>query len=154
MQVNGWFVFALVAGIVVACGFALATTLMRAAWAQREREALTSSDLRALEESAVLLIEQIKAEADATVNELDKRRKSLSKLIKDADERLLALAEAEDRIARSVPVQESPSEEPSAFGQVMELASEGMAPADIAKSTGLDCADVNLILSLNKSQAA
>ena len=40
-MVNGWFVFAVVTCIVISCGFILALVLMRAAWAQRERESLS-----------------------------------------------------------------------------------------------------------------
>ena len=68
---SGWFVFGVVACIVIACGFVLAMALLRAAWAQKEREALSSDDLRVLEESAFHLIEQLKAETDSRVNTLD-----------------------------------------------------------------------------------
>ena len=47
---NGWFVFAVVTSIVLCSGCILAVAVMRAAWAHSQREALTSADLRALEE--------------------------------------------------------------------------------------------------------
>lgn len=153
-MVNGWFVFAVVASIVVACGFVLAVALMRAAWTQRERESLTANDLRALEESALLLVDQIKSEADAAITEIDKRRKALSKLIKEADERIAALAEAESRTMPVLALDEEPHKANAHAEKIMDLASTGMAAPEIAKATGVDCAEVNLILSLHKKLAA
>jgi hypothetical protein len=129
---------------------------MRAAWAQKEREALTSNDLRALEESAMLLIDQLKTEADTAITEIDKRRKALSKLIKEADAKLAELAEAEARVASISPEPTSePTAEPASPAvRILELAGAGMEAADIAKMTGIDCAEVNLVLSLNKKLAA
>ena len=156
-MVSGWFVFALVASIVVCSGFILAIALMRAAWAQRERESLTATDLRALEESAVMLIEQLKSEAEASITELDKRRKALSKLIKEADTKLKSLAEAqaETRPALKVDtVDDSSSEDNGNMTRILELIDTGMEPSDISKTTGIDCAEVNFVLSLNRSLAA
>ncbi len=153
---SGWFVFGVVACVVVCSGFVIAVTIMRAAWAQRERDALSSNDLRALEESAVLLIDQLKSEADAAITEIDKRRKALSKLIKEADVKLAELKDAEAKVA-SAPAQVTEDEssvESSPAVRILEFAGAGMDAADIAKVTGIDCAEVNLVLSLHKKLAA
>jgi len=155
-MVSGWFVFMIAACIVVCCGFVLGIALMRAAWAQREREALTTSDLRALEESAVLLIEQLRSEADRSMADLDRRCGDLQALIAEADRKIEAL-EAVVTTAGPRPEPQTlpyPSDPVSQRGQVLKLSAAGMGPADIARATGLDRAQVSLILSLCKQPAA
>ncbi len=145
---SGWFVFTVVASIVICAGSILATAIMRAAWAHHRNEALTSSDLRALEESALLLIQQIKSEADRGIAELDERSSQLRSLIEKADARLKALHES------ALPVFDHPATPIGSVdrGQVMELASSGMDCTDIARATGLGCGEVKLMLGLAKAR--
>jgi hypothetical protein len=149
---GGWFVFTLVGGIVLCSGVAIAVMIMRAAWAEREKESLTSSDLRALEESAVLLIEQLKSEADRGIAELDKRCAALRDLITEADRKIDTLSEL-GSIA-NLPDEACVRAFDTGLGadarRVIELSSSGMSAVEIARVTGLDCADVNLALSLGK----
>jgi len=148
---QSWFVFAAVVSIVLFSGMVLAVALMRAAWAQRESEALTASDLRAVEESALLLIDQLRSEADRSISDLDARLRELHELIAEADARLAALREA-------VPTPEAPAQPvhaelptPTASldtQNVLRLASRGLNCVEIARATGLDCADVKVALKL------
>jgi len=155
-MVNGWFVFTLVASIVICCGFALAVVIMRASWASKEREALTSSDLRALEESALVLIDQLKSEADNGISELDRRCAELKELISEADRKiseLKNLSMVKPRIAHEMIPDEVCIDDTKindSRRKVLALASSGMDSADIARATGLDCAEVKLILNLEK----
>ena len=157
---SGWLVFAVVACIVISTGFVLAIALLRQAWSQREREALTSSDLRALEESALYLIEQIKAEADHAADELDSRCKALADLMQAADERIESLREMESCLAEGVPLSVQP-EPTSASGnddvnvkRILDLASSGMESSEIARVSGLDCAEVKLALRLAEADGS
>ncbi|HPP75089.1 MAG TPA: hypothetical protein PLU88_08205 [Armatimonadota bacterium] len=155
---NGWFVFALMTCIVLCTGLVLAIAIMKAAWAQKEREALTSSDLRALEESAVLLIEQLKTEADSVIAEIDKRAADLRTLLEEADRKLKRLDQV---YTSSVPdfaeTDESfecdISHSNSDRDQILALSDKGLDSAAIAKKLGLDCAQVKLVLSLSKLPA-
>lgn len=155
-MINGWFVFTLVACIVICCGFVLAIVIMRASWASREREALTSSDLRALEESALVLIDQLKSEADSGISELDRRCAELKELISEADKKISELRNASmanPQIIRELIPDEvciNDTKIDDSRKKVLALASSGMDSADIARTTGLDCAEVKLILSLEK----
>ena len=157
---NGWFVLVLVVCIVLCSGFVLAVALMRAAWSQREREALTASDLRALEESAVLLIDQLKSEADRAMAELDSRCADLRELLAQADSRLDALKSSDEKRSQEhVPRKLQPmasGSQSTTLGslldrqRVLELSLSGLECAEIARITGLDCAEVKLVLSLWK----
>ncbi|MCX6375189.1 MAG: hypothetical protein NTU88_03980 [Armatimonadetes bacterium] len=155
---SGWLVFAVVACIVISTGFVLAIALLRQAWSQREREALTSSDLRALEESALYLIEQMKAEADHAADELDSRCKALADLMQAADERIESLRELESSLTERVPlsVQTEPTSAPRNddvnVRRILDLASSGMESSEIARVSGLDCAEVKLALRLAEAK--
>jgi len=87
---SGLFTFILLASVVLCTGVILIIALLRAAWIKREREALTSTDLRALEESAMILIEQMKAEIDDRILELDSKAAQLAELTRQADARIAA----------------------------------------------------------------
>ena len=150
---SGWFVFLIVCCVMLCSGLIVAIAIMRAFWAQKEREALTSSDLRAVEESAVVLIEQLKLQADHAICELDSRCAALTSLLAEADNKLSALEMAATSALNAFPPSEE-AQEGSVSGkdmeQVLELAASGLDAASIAKSTGLDCAAVNLVLSLGR----
>jgi len=155
-MLGGWLVFAVVACIILCTGCILAVALLKAAWSQREREALTSEDLRALEESALCLIDQLKAEADNAASDLESRCSLLRDLMKAADERIAALRELEpaclDSPAQSASRHES-RDEADAEGnlrrqQILELASKGVECSEIARAAGMDCAEVKLMLRL------
>lgn len=146
---NGWFIFSIIASIVVCTGCILAVAIMRAAWAHSQREALTSGDLRALEESAVLLIEQMRSEADRGLAELEERSSRLRELIAEADARLGALRQASVPIPSQVIDSDHLTLESRAERRrVLELASSGMDCAEIARVTGLGCGEVKLMLGL------
>ena len=150
---NGWLAFTVMAGIVLCSGFILAAAILRAAWMQREREALTSTDLRALEESALYLIEQLKSEADQSSMELDNRCAELKELIASADAKLAALKAVMPKEVCTVIRNPAEVNRSVNRSRILELASSGFDCAAIAKATGLDRAEVNLVLSLSKLPA-
>ncbi|MDO8586208.1 MAG: hypothetical protein Q7T82_04135 [Armatimonadota bacterium] len=161
---NGLLAFAIVASIVVFAGLALAIAIMRAAWAQREREALSASDLRAVEESAMLLVEQLKSEAEHGVSELDRRCGELRRLLAEADSKLAELRSAAATVPPAEPEPPAclPNHQPSTINHqpslntddILRMAETGLNPVDIAKATGLDCADVKVALKLGALAAA
>jgi hypothetical protein len=148
---TGWFVFAVVGSMVMLSGFVVAIAILKAAWAQREREALTSSDLRALEESAVVLIEQLKSEIDERTSDLDKKTIELRMLIQQADmklatiQRLIASSHSTDaRVGVDLPeIARDPRDR-----EIADLAAKGADCAEIARSSGMGCAEVKLMLHL------
>jgi len=150
---SGWFVFSVVACIIICTGCVLAVAMLKAAWAQREREALTSADLRALEESAVYLIDQLRTETESAIGDLESKCAALKGLIDAADQRISALRELSERcaalselqpVSQGVPQVEADSKRQ----QVLALASSGMGCAEIARKAGMDCAEVKLMLRL------
>ena len=154
---NGWFAFAVVASTVLCAGVILAAVIMRAAWAQRERESLSVSDLRAVEESAILLIEQLRSEADRAVSEADSRLATLREALAELDKKLEGpkarrlirkLSASECGKETKHTLQSTPRPISPGRQQILELASSGMDSANIAKATGLDCAEVNLALRI------
>jgi len=80
-----WIGFTVVALMTICSGFVILTVILRASWAKREKDSLTALDLRALEESALLLIDQLKTEADKATTELDRRKEELQALISEAN---------------------------------------------------------------------
>lgn len=156
-MVNGWFVFAVVTCIVISCGFILALVLMRAAWAQRERESLSSDDLRVLEESAVLLIEQLKAEADQRLAAMEEYTKRIENLLLEADAKIAALnAPREIREYKpSIPMSVSiDSDSNISLRQFTERTSQDADCVEIARSSGMDCAEVKLMKRLASLKAS
>ncbi len=151
---NGIYVFAGVACILVSTGVILAIAILKQSWAQKEREALTSTDLRALEESALYLIEQLKSEADRSADDMDARCQRLASLISAADERIATLKDLEaslhDRVRASAAVPQAMviEETDPKVARMLDLASGGMDSAEIAKVVGMDCAEVRLALRL------
>lgn len=152
---NGVLVFAAVACLLIVTGFIVAIAVLKQAWAQKEREALTSSDLRALEESALFLIEQLKSEADTAAEEMEARRSQLAGLIQTADERIATLRDLESSLHERVRAHASPKPETiirentdPKIARILDLASSGMESAEIARVVGVDCAEVKLALRL------
>lgn len=146
---SGWFVFAIVTCIVISCGFVLAVFLLKAAWTQRERESLSSSDLRALEESAVILIEQLKAEVDQGIAEIESRQTALDHLIREADARLSELRvlqvslrglDAGSGMSQSLPE--------SRAREMLSMTSKSLDLTEITRDAGMDCAEVKLRMKL------
>jgi len=146
---TGIFAFCVVASIVLCCGGIFALTIMREAWARHGRETLTSLDLTALEESAVLLVEQLEAEADRGITEIERRCASLRELIEQADCRISHLSDLSDRVREVRPQPEAISD----GRQVIQLAENGMDCTDIAKSLGLTLGEVDLMLSVQRSSS-
>ncbi len=154
---SGWFVFTIVTSIVICTASILAVAIMRAAWASSQREALTSADLRALEESALLLVEQMRAEADRVLAESAERSAALRELIDEADAKLRALREASASIPSQIIADEqvaSQSRQSLDRRRVLELAESGMDCAEIARMTGLQCGEVRLMLGLARVPAS
>ena len=151
---TGWFAFTVVAGLVVTSGLVLALALLKASWAQREREALSSTDLRALEESALLLIDQLREEVDAGIAEINARSEELRTLIGEADSRIAELRGLAPAEEPPVPAGTVTFPRYGRGDRILEMAEKGMASADIARAEGIDCAEVKLMLSLAKSRAA
>jgi hypothetical protein len=154
---SAWFTFSVVACITLCTGFVLALALLRAAWARKEREALTSSDLRALEESAVLLIEQLKSEIEQGIEQIDARRLELHKLIRAAEERISKLSDLtlSSGCACGADLSEADSDSRNQdcdprHEKALELAANGMDHAEIARVTGMGCAEVRLLLRMAK----
>ena len=150
---SGLSVFLIVCCVMLCAGLVVAIAIMRAFWAQKERESLTSSDLRAVEESAFVLIEQLKLQTDNAICELDSRCTALTDLIAEADKKLSVLETAAASAIHAFPPS-AEAQEGSVSGkemeQVLKLAANGLDVPSIAKSTGLDCAAVNLVLNLGK----
>jgi hypothetical protein len=88
---NQWIAFTALALMMLCSGIVILTVILRASWGRREKDSLTALDLRALEESALLLIDQLKTEADNAAAELDKRKEELRALI-IASDRILEIA--------------------------------------------------------------
>lgn len=151
---SGWFVFAVVACIVMCTGCVLAFVMLKASWAQRQREALTTSDLRALEESALYLIDQLKSEVEQSMADLDARREALSQMIESSDRQiavmkeLLASVRAETPSPVGVVVADNDLLNDPRRQQILDLADSGMDCAEIAREAGVDCAEVKLMLRL------
>jgi len=155
---DAWLVFAVVASIILVAVVVMAAAIMRAVWAQKEREALTSNDLRAVEESALLLIDQLREEADRSISEMDERRKELSELIAQADARISELKDLKPGV--QLPLSKAVAESTAILArsdtrrrtidksEILRMASTGLGPVEIAKATGLDCADVQVALKL------
>lgn len=162
-MVNGWFVFAVVASIVLLSGVVIAAAILRAAWAKRERESLTAEDLRAVEESAMVLIEQLQSEADRAISEMNNRSEALHALLAEVDAKLEALTEASAKVGSptssdSGEITTADSVRTGTVGcvtrqKVLDLASDGLGYAEIARAVGLDVAEVKLILSLERLAA-
>ncbi|MDH7481927.1 MAG: hypothetical protein QHH26_08150 [Armatimonadota bacterium] len=89
---EGWFTFCLVAAIILCSGCVLAAAIMRTVAIQRQREALITDNLRALEESTVFLIEQLRSETERMIAEVEQRREVLAELIAEFDKRLSVIA--------------------------------------------------------------
>ena len=142
---NGLLAFGVVAAIVLCCGCILAFMIMRGAWNRQERESLTSQDLTALEESAVLLVEQLKAEADRGIVEIERRCESLRELIREADDRIARLSDLPEHVR---PVRPQPSQDGR---QIVEMLESGMDSAEIARSLRLTIGEVDLLLNVQRS---
>ena len=159
---NAWFAFAVVASIVVCSGVVLAAAILRAAWMRRERELLSADDLRAVEESALVLIEQLKAEASRAASEIDERGRAARDLITAADERIQALRSLVSQSQPAKASADAPEECREAANDrrdradvedIRRLSSAGMGAAEIAREIGLDCAQVKLALNLDRFAA-
>jgi len=146
---SGWFVFSVVACIIICTGCVLAVVILKAAWAQREREALTSADLRALEESAVYLIDQLRTESESAISDLESRCAALQELMDAADKQINTLRELSERAMASGGLQPVPQVDADPRRQeILALASSGMECSEIARKAGMDCAEVKLMLRL------
>lgn len=154
----------LVATLAVVCiifftSLILAVSILRTAWIRREKELLTSMDLRALEESAVYLTEQLKAESDQAMLKLDSRISQLESLLREADARLSSLIEATARAQKLVSDSDAAniaddfcSSYDADRTRVFALVSAGLDDLDVARVTGLGLGEVRLIKKLVRSR--
>jgi hypothetical protein len=145
---DGWLAFAVIACIVICTGSILAVVVMRASLAQKEREMLTSSDLRALEESTLYLIDQLKSESEHAISELESRRLALAEVLDKTEKQTRTLKEllaSAENLA--LPSVEIPTEDPKRE-DVLSMAMAGVDSSEIARKAGIDCAEVKLMLRL------
>ncbi len=151
---DGWFVFVVVAGIVLCSGFVISIVMLKSAWAKKEREVLTSYDLRVLEESVVVLIDQLKTEMDGRIAEAEIRAKALEQLLHEADERIIAYGrlvqenEAKACVARQQPPSAGLVEDLDG-DRLHALISNGADPVQLARTLGVDCAELKLMQRLS-----
>jgi len=143
-----WLAILIVGGVVLGSGCVLLSTILRAVWARKERESLTSDDLRALEESVVLLIQDLEEQVDRGIKELSKRAEVLERMIEEADERIRALQE----ITHSTEVPRRVGS-PHLTEKVLGHASAGLSPSEIARTVGASLAEVDLILRVAQARA-
>ncbi len=138
------FLALIVTGSTVICAIVvIAGTLVRSACARREREALVSMDLLALEESVVVLLERLTSAGEEMIKEIDRRSAELKELLSQAEAKGLVSAQRQpvcrsDRFLDTAAVNE----------EIASLAAMGWSSDEIAKRTGLTCAETKLILSL------
>ncbi|MGC8862377.1 MAG: hypothetical protein ACP5R5_06320 [Armatimonadota bacterium] len=157
---NGALAALTVGCVLVGCGLVITATVLRNHSLKKEREMLTTVELQAVEESAVLLIQRLQEEASAVAAEIDGRLKMMRNLINQADEKLAelraiapeALAQVATGALRSAPARPESAEYGSDVERILAAARCGMGAADIARKTGVDRAAVGLILSLFSSE--
>lgn len=148
-----------VISIIFFTSLILAVSILRTAWVRREKELLTSMDLTALEESAVYLIEQLKAESNQAISDLDSRISRLESLLREADARLYSLVEATARAQNLVNdsnTSETADDFFASYGadktRVLALVSAGLDDTDIARITGLGLGEVRLMKKLVRTR--
>ncbi|MCL6628126.1 MAG: hypothetical protein K6U00_00825 [Armatimonadetes bacterium] len=148
-----------VISIIFFTSLILAVSILRTAWIRREKELLTSMDLTALEESAVYLIEQLKAESNQAISDLDSRISRLESLLREADVRLSSLVEATARAQNLVNdsnTSETADDFFASYGvdrtRVLALVSAGLDDTDIARITGLGLGEVRLMKKLVRTR--
>ena len=132
---DGWFVFLILLGALVFAGTLLWFWIARATAANREKEALTATDLRLLEESVEALIGRLTAASDEAVAEIERRQSALQRLLDEVDEKL---GEAK---ARELDLNE-----------LRRMADEGVASDEIAQRAGMTRGEVELILELQAAR--
>lgn len=148
-----------VISIIFFTGLIFAVSIFRTAWIRREKELLTSMDLTALEESAVYLIEQLKAESNQAISDLDSRISRLESLLREADVRLSSLVEATARAQNLASGSKAPETAEDLWAsyatdrtRVLALVSAGLDETDIARITGLGLGEVRLIKKLVRTR--
>ena len=113
--------------------------------------------MRVLEESAVLLIEQLKAEADQRLAAMEEYTKRIENLLLEADAKIAALnAPREIREYKpSIPMSVSiDSDSNISLRQFTERTSQDADCVEIARSSGMDCAEVKLMKRLASLKAS
>lgn len=137
------FVFILAGFIILCTGIILSVVLLKAAWIRKEREALSSTDLRALEESAIVLIEQMKSEIDDRIVELDTKSAQLIELTRQADARITAFKRL-TAASQNQPV----FAEHDSSKLYSDAIPEAVDCVELAKSMELSAAEVKLMMRL------
>ncbi|MGB9587515.1 MAG: DUF6115 domain-containing protein [Armatimonadota bacterium] len=148
-----------VISIIFFTSLILVVSILRTAWISREKELLTSMDLTALEESAVYLIEQLKAESNQAISDLDSRISRLESLLREADARLSSLVEAmarDQNLVNDSNTSETADDFFASYGadrtRVLALVSAGLDDTDIARITGLGLGEVRLMKKLVRTR--
>jgi hypothetical protein len=148
---SGLFVFMLIGFIFLCAGIIISVVLFKMAWIRKEREALASTDLRVLEESAIILIEQMKSELDDRIAEIDKKSAHLAELTHQADARISAFNKLSSAFTNK-PSHES-SEKCTDNLPIFSVNDGDSIPeaidcAELARSMDLSAAEVKLMMRL------
>lgn len=153
---NGLFVFMLIGSIILCTVVIVSVILLKMAWIRKEREALSATDLRVLEESAIILIEQMKSELDDRIAEIDRKSAHLAELTYQADARISVF----NRLSSSFKIQPATetslqnSNNPPACSvndndlMLIDSIPEAIDCAELARSMDLSAAEVKLMMRL------
>ena len=134
MQEGLWIVLgmlAVVTGVATVILFALGRMIHR----QREEDALSMSDLQLLQESVEALIERLEEVSADAVAEMDRRQRQLQTLLNEIDDKM----KSADSLHRNIP-------------DVVRLAQEGVEETEIARRTGLNKGEIELMLELQAAR--
>lgn len=134
---DGWFIVLGLIGFLTFVGVAVAFWLSRVVAQHREKETLTATDLRLLQETVEALIERLKVASDEAVGEIELRQKELQALLDRVDEKLPGRgAEAEGLD----------------LNNICRLAQEGMAETEIARRVGANRGEIELMLEMQAAR--
>ena len=152
-MIGGWVAAFVLLGFIM-CAVAAFAMFSRAVSRQRDREAVSETDLQLLQESVGALIEQIKAASDEAVREIEDGKRELRDLLLQIE-----AAKQPAQIATVVPSAPSlPSatseEAPTSFTpqDIYRLAGEGVDEAEIAMRSGMTRGEVELMLELQAAR--
>lgn len=129
---DGWFILLLILGLLI-FGGTLFVYWVRNSMAQiQEEQALSSSDLRLMEDTVTALIERLKSASDEAVAAIEARQCGLQRLLDEVDDRVPVCAPAE---------------------VVTRLAKDGVGDAEIAQRAGITRGEVELLLELQAARS-
>lgn len=158
-------VIAAAASFVACFSGLICLLLFRALLRERAKRELTPADLRALENAAAEILEQLKQAADEAVAKVDSKIAELRSLcsqmsVLSTEGNTTATHEPNALLANPGPEQDqNPNETPSTAAdetraRVFALADQGLDTAEIARQTGIGMGEVELLLDLCARTAA